>query len=211
MAVNSRITITRHPLADTTIGGRASDRTQPDSKHTAALHAFVAALVEHGDHVGEDEHGRVVMQVAVEPSIFDALCLLGADTTDMKPEDAYLVLYSFWSTISRMARWTERHELIATVAYALRQLRPLLRHIVNEKHPDPESLLDPATAAAERIVEHLERSRYEVRERADKPTRAPDAVAVPRYPPFRFSLSLRAIADSASYVARVMRPVMVRR
>jgi hypothetical protein len=51
----------------------------------------VAALVEHGDHVGEDEHGRVVMQVAVEPWIFDALCLLGADTTDMKPEDAELV------------------------------------------------------------------------------------------------------------------------
>jgi hypothetical protein len=40
---------------------------------------------------------------------------------------------------------------------------------VTEKHPDPESPIDPATAAAERIVEHLERSRYEVRERADKP------------------------------------------
>ena len=68
-----------------------------------------------------------------------------------------------------MARWTERQELIATVAYALRQLRPVRRRIVNEKHPDPYSTLDPATAAAERIVEHLERSRYEVRERADKP------------------------------------------
>ena len=45
----------------------------------------------------------------------------------------------------------------------------MLRRIVNEKHPDPESPIDPATAAAERIVEHLERSRYEVRERADKP------------------------------------------
>ena len=67
---------------------RASNRAQPDSKHTAALHAFVAALVEHGDLVGEDEHGRVVMQVAVEPWIFDTLGLLGADTADMKPEDA---------------------------------------------------------------------------------------------------------------------------
>jgi hypothetical protein len=56
-----------------------SAKTQPDSKHTAALHAFVAGLVEHGDHEGEDEHGRVVMQVAVEPWIFDALGLLGGD------------------------------------------------------------------------------------------------------------------------------------
>ena len=68
-----------------------------------------------------------------------------------------------------MAQWTERHKLIATVAFALRQLRPLLRRIVAERHPDPDSTLDPATAAAERIIEHLERSRYEVRERADKP------------------------------------------
>jgi hypothetical protein len=88
MAVNGRLTIPRHLLADTTTGGRASDRTQPDLKCTAALHAFVEALVEHGDNVGEDEHGRVVMQVAVEPWIFDALCLLGADTADMEPEDA---------------------------------------------------------------------------------------------------------------------------
>ena len=68
-----------------------------------------------------------------------------------------------------MRPWTKDDELRFAVAYALRQLRPLLRRIVNEKHPDPESLLDPATAAAERIVEHLERSRYEVRKRADKP------------------------------------------
>jgi hypothetical protein len=87
MAVNSRLTIPRHLLADTTIGGRARNGTQPLSKYTAALHAFVAALVEHGDHVGEDEHGRVVMQVAVEPWIFDALCLLGADTADMEAEE----------------------------------------------------------------------------------------------------------------------------
>ena len=61
---------------------------QQELEHTAALHAFVAALVEHGDHVGEDEHGRVLVQVAVEPWILDALCLLGADTADMEVEDA---------------------------------------------------------------------------------------------------------------------------
>ena len=87
----------------------------------------------------------------------------------MEAKGVQLVLFSFSSTISRMARWTERQELIAPVAYALRQLRPLLRRIVNEKHPDPESPIDPATAAAERIVEHLERSRYELRKRAVKP------------------------------------------
>ncbi len=68
-----------------------------------------------------------------------------------------------------MRQWTNRDELIAAVAYALQQLRPLLRRIVNEKHPDPESLIDPATVAAERIIEHLERSQYEVLERKGKP------------------------------------------
>ncbi len=68
-----------------------------------------------------------------------------------------------------MRQWTIRDELIVAVAYALGQLRPLLRRIVNEKHPDPESLIDPATVAAERIIEHLERSGYLVRERAEKP------------------------------------------
>jgi hypothetical protein len=68
-----------------------------------------------------------------------------------------------------LRQWTNRDEMIAAVAYALQKLRPLLRRIVNEKHPDPESPIDPATEAAERIVEHLERSRYEVREPAEKP------------------------------------------
>jgi hypothetical protein len=66
-----------------------------------------------------------------------------------------------------MRRWTNRDELIAAVAYALQQQRPLLRRIVNEKHPHPESPIDPGTAAAERIVEHLELC--EVLERDDKP------------------------------------------
>ena len=67
-----------------------------------------------------------------------------------------------------MRRWIKHDELVAAVAYALGQLRPLLRQIVAERHPFPDSNLNPSTAAAERIVEHLERSRYEVR-RADKP------------------------------------------
>jgi hypothetical protein len=40
--------------------------------------------------------------------------------------------------------------------------------MVNEKHPYLESPVDPGTAAAERIVEHLEHSGHEVRERAEK-------------------------------------------
>lgn len=61
-----------------------------------------------------------------------------------------------------MRRWTDRDDLIATVAFALGQLRPLLRRIVAEKHPSPEDPLDFRTEAAKRIVEHLERSNYEV-------------------------------------------------
>ncbi len=37
------------------------------------------------------------------------------------------------------------------------------------KHPDPENPIDPGKAAAESIVEHLERSRYEVRKREGEP------------------------------------------
>lgn len=57
-------------------------------EHTAALQAFVSALVEHGDVKWHDEQGRIVMQLAIEPWIFDALCLLGADAEDLEPEDA---------------------------------------------------------------------------------------------------------------------------
>ena len=70
-----------------------------------------------------------------------------------------------------MRQWINRDELIAAMAYALRQSRPLLRRIAAETHPDPASILDPGTAAVERIVEHLERSQYEVRGREDKPSK----------------------------------------
>jgi hypothetical protein len=68
-----------------------------------------------------------------------------------------------------MCRRTERDELIAAVAYALQQQRPLLRRIVAEKHPVSASPLDPATTAAKRIIEHLEQSRYGVRKLPCKP------------------------------------------
>ena len=70
-----------------------------------------------------------------------------------------------------MPPWTERQMLISTVAYALRRVRPLLRRIAAEKHPPLDGEPDPAQMAAEKIVEHLELSRYEVREMADKPKR----------------------------------------
>lgn len=61
-----------------------------------------------------------------------------------------------------MREWTERRALICAVAFALRQLRPLLRRIVAEKHQPLDRVTDPAEMAAERIIEHLELSRYEV-------------------------------------------------
>ena len=70
-----------------------------------------------------------------------------------------------------MLQWTERQALISTVAYALRRLRPLLRRIAAEKHPPLDGEPDPALMAAERIVEQLELSRYEVRERDEKAKR----------------------------------------
>jgi hypothetical protein len=42
-----------------------------------------------------------------------------------------------------MRQWTNRDELIAAVAYALGQLRPLLRRIVNEKTLIPRALSIP--------------------------------------------------------------------
>ena len=61
---------------------------QQELEHTAALHSFVSALVEQGDHIGEDEQGRFVMQLAIEPWVFDALCLLEATDEDLEAEDA---------------------------------------------------------------------------------------------------------------------------
>jgi|GEM_PF-3293025 len=69
-----------------------------------------------------------------------------------------------------MSQWTERQDLIAAVAHALRRQRTLLRRLAAEKHPPLDTEPDPAIVAAERIVEHLERSGYEVRERTEKPS-----------------------------------------
>jgi hypothetical protein len=62
-----------------------------------------------------------------------------------------------------MPSWSDRQGLIATLAFAFRQSRPLLRRIVAEKHPSPTELLDPAMMAAEKILRQLELSNYEVR------------------------------------------------
>ena len=59
-----------------------------------------------------------------------------------------------------MREWSERKALIAAVAYALQQQRPLLRRIAAEKHQPLDATTDPALMAAGRIVEHLELSRY---------------------------------------------------
>ena len=72
---------------------------------------------------------------------------------------------------SAMPPWAERQALISTVAFALRQSRSLLRRIAAEKHPPLDGEPDPAQMAAEKIVEQLELSRYEVREREEQPRR----------------------------------------
>jgi hypothetical protein len=48
----------------------------------------------------------------------------------------------------------------------LRQIRPLLRRIVLETHPDEHT--DPANAAADRVIEHLTKCGYRVRREKDK-------------------------------------------
>lgn len=64
-----------------------------------------------------------------------------------------------------MPNRSHRQDLIATIAFALRQSRPLLRRLVTEKHPSPTDLLDPAMMAADKILRQLELSGYEVRRR----------------------------------------------
>lgn len=61
-----------------------------------------------------------------------------------------------------MRERSERRALIAAVAYALRQLRPLLRRIAAEKHQQLESIPDRAQMAVERTIEHLELSRRDI-------------------------------------------------
>ena len=62
-----------------------------------------------------------------------------------------------------MPGWSERDDLIATLAFALRRSRPLLRQVAAETHPSPTDLLDPAMMAAEKILRQLELSGYEIR------------------------------------------------
>ena len=59
-----------------------------------------------------------------------------------------------------MRPWTKDNELHFAVAYALRRMRPLLRRIVLETHPD--ELTDPANVAADKIIEHLRLCGYPV-------------------------------------------------
>ena len=67
-----------------------------------------------------------------------------------------------------MPAWTERQSLVSAVAFALRRVRPLLRRIAAEKHPPLDGEPDPAQMAAEKIVEQLELSCYELRARQAK-------------------------------------------
>lgn len=73
---------------------------------------------------------------------------------------------ALWFGNSAMDRTPSPH-FHSRIYYATAQ--PLLRRIAAEKNPPLDCEPDPALMAAERIVEQLELSRYEVRERADKP------------------------------------------
>jgi hypothetical protein len=64
-----------------------------------------------------------------------------------------------------MRPWTEDDELRFALAFALRRLRPLLRRIVLETHPDEHT--DPANAAADRVIEHLRQCGYRVQRDKD--------------------------------------------
>ena len=59
-----------------------------------------------------------------------------------------------------MRPWTEDDELRFALAFALRRVRPLLRRIVLETHPDEHT--DPANAAVDQIIEHLRMYGYRV-------------------------------------------------
>jgi hypothetical protein len=67
-----------------------------------------------------------------------------------------------------MPGWSEHENVIATIAFALRRSRPLLRRIAAETHPGPSDLLDPAMMAAEQILRQLELSGYEVRRKGQQ-------------------------------------------
>jgi hypothetical protein len=73
------------------------------------------------------------------------------------------------SSFSGIARWIEREELIATMPYALRRMRRLLRRIVAKKHSSPESIFGPGTSVAERVIQRLELSDQEARKRLARP------------------------------------------
>jgi hypothetical protein len=47
---------------------------------------IVNEILETGDIVGQDEEGRTVIQLSVEPMMLDELCVYDAATADLEPD-----------------------------------------------------------------------------------------------------------------------------
>jgi hypothetical protein len=57
-----------------------------DIEAPAVTRAILSGLLEHGDVVGHDQAGRVVITLAVEPWLFDKLLTFDAATEELKPD-----------------------------------------------------------------------------------------------------------------------------
>lgn len=54
--------------------------------HPEVMRGIMEQVLATGDVIGQDGEGRIVLAVAVEPWLFDALATFGTDLEDCEPE-----------------------------------------------------------------------------------------------------------------------------
>jgi len=58
----------------------------PNVHHPEVMRGILGQVLATGDVLGHDSQGRIVLAVAVEPWLFDALAEFGTDLGDDEPE-----------------------------------------------------------------------------------------------------------------------------
>jgi hypothetical protein len=63
-----------------------ADRFALNIHHLEIMRGVLERVLATGDVLGNDRSGRIVLAVAIEPWLFDALAEFGADLEDREPE-----------------------------------------------------------------------------------------------------------------------------
>jgi hypothetical protein len=113
-------------------------------------------LLERGDVAGHDAVGRTIITLAVDDWLLERLMTFEAgaedheDNGDGEPDDG---------TRPAVDHRSFRDQFAFSIGFAVSQSRALLRRLLKEHAPD-----DARQMLAERVVEHLELSGFEIDE-----------------------------------------------